>query len=325
MFDWRELVEDNARFGEPGVLNLWRIRKTDPGAMGVNPCGEIPLHDREACNLAEFFPANTPDGHRLRVLRLITRYCLRQRLEPLIDPVADEARTRNMRIGVGLGGICDFDWTPELLRQWRVSVRAFANVYADELGVRQPNFTTTVKPSGTISLLAGSSPGIHRPRAPWYLRRTRISVHEPMAKALMEAGVPHEPCVYDKTGNTLVFAFPMAAPAGAREFVSTETVRDQVERQIAIQTLWADNAVSTTISYHEHEKEELADLLTIHGRHMKSISLLPAKHGYQQPPYENIDQVTFEELNRNIRHDHPLTAGGDLEVDECATGACPIR
>lgn len=323
-FDWRELVEENAVFGEPGILNLWRIRQSDPGAMGVNPCGEIPLHDREACNLAEFFPAKAPPELQQQVLKLLARYSLRQRLEVVRDEVAEAARVRNMRIGVGLGGICDFAWTPELLGSWRSIVREAADSYADELGVNRPNCVTTVKPSGTISLLAGSSPGVHAPYAPYYLRRTRISLQEPMAIALAEAGVPCEPCVYDKTGNTLVFAFPMTAPS-ASAYVTTETVRDQVERQVAIQEHWADNAVSTTITFKDHEKEQLADLLRENAKRMKSISCLPAAHGYAQPPYQEISRDEYDRMTALIHHDHPLTAGGDLEVDECATGACPVR
>ncbi len=324
-FDWRGLVEDNAKFGEPGILNLWKIRETDPGAVSINPCGEIPLHNREACNLAEVFPALIPKERISAVLRLITRYSLRQRLEPLKDSVAESSRVKNMRIGVGLGGVCDFDWQGTALAQWRDFVRSEANNYADELGVARPIATTTVKPSGTISLLNGSSPGIHAPYAPFYIRRTRISKQEAMAGALIDAGVPHESCVYDSTGNTLVFSFPMRARNPNAETVMTESVRTQVERQVSLQSEWADNAVSTTISFRENEKDELAELLSKHAKHMKSISCLPKSHGYEQPPYEEITESRFEELTREIDALHPLTAGGDLEIEECATGACPVR
>lgn len=324
-FDWRGLIEDNATFGEPGILNLWKIRQTDPNAVAINPCGEIPLHNREACNLAEIFPALIPHDRIFEVLRLITRYSLRQRLEPLKDPTADEARTTNMRIGVGLGGVCDFRTDSATLAMWSTFVRGVADIYAEELGVARPIATTTVKPSGTISLLNGSSPGIHAPFASFYLRRTRISKQEPMAQALIGAGVPHEDCVYDSTGNTLVFAFPMKArnPNGAT--VMSESVRTQVERQVMVQNEWADNAVSTTISFRDDEKDELAELLKRNAKHMKSISCLPKAHGYAQPPYEEISGALYKELYARIDHDHPLTAGGDLEIEECATGACPVR
>ena len=325
MFDWRGLVEDNAKFGEPGILNLWKIRETDPGAVSINPCGEIPLHNREACNLAEVFPALIPKNRLYEVLALITRYSLRQRLEPLTDGIADAARTSNMRIGVGLGGVCDFDWQGVPLKHWRDFVRKEAKDYATELGVATPIATTTVKPSGTISLLNGSSPGIHAPYAPFYIRRTRISKQEPMAEALVDAGVPYESCVYDSTGNTLVFSFPMRAKPETESFVVTESVRTQIERQVMVQKYWADNAVSTTISFREDEKDELAKLLATHAKSMKSISCLPKSHGYEQPPYEEITESEFENLTSRIDSQHPLTAGGDLDIDECATGACPVR
>lgn len=324
-FDWRQLVEDNAEFGEPGILNLWKIRQTDPLAVAINPCGEIPLHNREACNLAEVFPALIPEGKRFECLKLITRYSLRQRLEPMNDFVAEAARVNNMRIGVGLGGICDFNVDAETLNVWHAYVRGIASLYAQQLGVVSPIATTTVKPSGTISLLNGSSPGIHAPFAPFYMRRTRISKQEPMAEALISAGVPYEPCVYDSTGNTLVFSFPMAAKPGTTNFVSTESVKAQVERQVMVQREWADNAVSTTISFHANEKDELADLLKTYAKEMKSISCLPKAHGYEQPPYEEITELQFREMTSKIDSDHPLTSGGELDTMECEGGVCPVK
>lgn len=324
-FDWRALVEDNALMGEPGILNLWRIRQDDPDVEGINPCGEIPLHDREACCLSEVYPALFRVEDRDDVFRLMTRYTLRQRLQPMSDPRADEVRRKTMRIGVGLGGICDFGWDQRTLQRWSMAVREEATAYARELGVARPIATTTVKPSGTISLLNGSSPGNHAPFAEYYLRRTRISKEEPMAQALIEAGVPHEDCVYDVTGHTLVFAFPMQARLGVKTTVQNETVKDQIERQLIVQEQWADNAVSSTISFAENEKEELAVLLEKNAHRLKSISCLPKKHGYDQPPYEAIDASTFDAMYARINHEHPLTAGGDLDTAECEGGACPIR
>lgn len=323
-FNWHDLVEDNSTYGEPGILNLWKIRQTDPGATGVNPCGEQPLHHREACNLSEIYPAlfewkTNPE----KVFDAVTRYTIRQRLQPLVDRQADRVRRLNMRIGVGLGGICDFEWDALTLQWYRNVVRESANRYAAELDIVEPIACTTVKPSGTISLLNGSSPGIHAPFAPFYIRRTRIGKEEAMAQALLDAGVPHEQCIYDSTGQTLVFSFPMKSTA--KKTVQNQTVRDQIERQVMVQKYWADNAVSSTISFAEDEKAELAALLKLHAKDLKSISCLPKKHGYDQPPYEAIDESRYTELHALIDHNHPLTAGGDLDTLECEGGACPIR
>lgn len=326
-FDWASLVEDNITFGEPGILNLPLIWQTDPGVTGINPCGEIPLHNREACNLAEVFPAffeeNTDPA---LAFRLVTRYSLRQRLTPLSDPEAEAVRVKNMRVGVGLGGLCDFDWEPSQLASWYRECRQEATSYAQELGVATPNAVTTVKPSGTISLLNGSSPGIHAPWSPFYIRRTRIAKNDPLAGAMMEAGVPWEMDVYDSTGNTYVFSFPTKAPH-TRVTVQTQNIRDQFERQRQVQEAWADNAVSATLSFDpETEREELAKCLGEYVPYLKSTSCLAKSgHGYVQAPYEACSQEDYEKMYAQINHAHPLTKGGEIEVDECTSGACPIR
>jgi ribonucleoside-triphosphate reductase len=324
-FDWKGLAMDNIEFGEPGILNLALGRRTDPGAMGVNPCGEQLLHDREACNLAEVFPANF-DGSVAphAIFKLVARYCLRQRLTPLLDDRSNEVGQKNMRVGVGLGGICDFEWTEALLASWFNVVREACNNYADELGVAHPITTTTVKPSGTISLLCGSSPGLHSPFDEYYMRRTRHAVNDPMTAALVKAGVPFETDQYDNTGRTLVFTFPMKAKH-TRTTVQTETLRDQFERQLAVQNSWADNAVSCTITFDKDRPDELAASMREFVPRLKSTSCLPKAHGYAQAPYESIDAHRFAELSRGIDFSARLERGADFDVEECAGGVCPVK
>jgi ribonucleoside-triphosphate reductase len=324
-FDWKGLAMDNILYGEPGILNLALGRRTDPGAMGVNPCGEQLLHDREACNLAEVFPANF-DGSvdKVVIFKLVARYCLRQRLTPLLDAQSELVGQKNMRIGVGLGGICDFDWTEDLLALWARVVREAANEYADELKVSRPLTTTTVKPSGTISLLCGSSPGMHAPFDEYYIRRTRHAVDDPMTESLMEAGVTCEPDQYDSSGKTLVFTFPMKAKH-TKVTVQSETTLQQFERQLAVQDAWADNAVSCTISFDKNNPDELAGCLEKFVPRLKSTSCLPREHGYVQAPYESIDRSRFEQLSATINFGARLAKGGDFEVDECTSGVCPVK
>lgn len=288
-------------------------------------CGEQALHDREACNLAEVFPGQFHPGTDPEVVfRLATRYCLRQRLTPLSDPKSHEVGMKNMRVGVGLGGLCDFAWTPAQLSAWYQACREEADSYADDLGVARPITVTTVKPSGTISLLNGSSPGLHAPHAPFYIRRTRIAKNDPMAMAMIEAGVPFDDCIYDKTGHTYVFSFPTKA-AHTRMTSKTETITDQFERQAQVQEWWADNAVSATLNFAEEEKGQLASLLKEYVPRLKSTSCLPKAHGYEQAPYEEISEEVYNRMMSNIDHQHQLVNGGEIEVDECAGGVCPVR
>lgn len=325
-FDWAGLVEDNIQFGEPGILNLLKIWESDPGATGVNPCGEVPLHDREACNLAEVFPAKFDSLSRAdEVLTLVTRYALRQKLTPLTDAKSHQINWQNMRLGVGLGGLCDFHWTPSLLRHWYGTVRSVADRYAQHLGVNRPIAVTTVKPSGTISLVCGSSPGVHAPYAPFYIRRSRLSSIDPLVPVLQEAGVPYETDAYDSTGHTLVFSFPMKMINDTKVTVQTETLRSQFERQALVQENWADNSVSSTLSFDpETERDEMAALLKEYAPRFKSTSMLAKSHGYVQPPYEEISASTYYKMVGNIDMSAKLVTG-DMEIEECAGGVCPIR
>jgi len=323
-FDWYSVANDMALFGEPGIVNMVNVWKTDPFATGFNPCGEQSLWDGEACNLAEVFQALRVGAiSATRRLTLATRYAMRQRLPALIDPVSDLVGKQNMRIGVALGGLCDFSWTNEQLVSWRDHVIDCADHYADELGVNRPITKTTVKPSGTISLLCGSSPGNHAAFDRYYIRRVRLADNDPMVGAFKEAGLTYEPCVYDKTGHTLVFSFPMQSVA--RVTVKNDSVENQFARQLAVQTSWADNAVSQTITFDKNNIDELADCLRRYVPLLKSTSCLPSDHGYQQPPYESIDEHTFVDMNRAINYNHPLTTEGWIETEECAGGSCPIR
>jgi len=326
-FDWQSLVDDVSEFGEPGIANMALVWKTDPDARGVNPCGEQFLEDRESCNLSEMFPANFEDTTDPSVaFQLLTRYTLRQRMTPLLDPQSHAVGQKNMRLGVSLGGICDFDWSPSLLASWFKIVRGAANDYADELHVARPKTVTTVKPSGTISLLNGSSPGIHAPFAPYYIRRIRLAKNDPMFFPLYEAGVPYDECIYDKTGNTWVLAFPMKA-RHTRVTVQSQTLRDQFERQALVQEHWADNAVSSTVTFTDEERKVLAAHLKEYVPRLKSTSVLPRSHGYAQAPYEEIDESTYNVMMSKINHDAALIHGGDLMDDggDCAGGVCPVR
>lgn len=291
----------------------------------VGNCGEVLLHDRESCNLAEVFPSKfEPGTDPVTVFRIATRYCLRQRLTELSDPTANEVQSRLMRLGVGLGGICDFDWTPELLAKWYGVCRREADEYADELGVSRPIAVTTVKPSGSISLLNSVDPGIHAAHSNHYIRRVRIAKNDPMAEAMMSAGVPHEEDVYDKTGYTWVFSFPMHSDS--RVTKETQTLRDQFERQATVQEWWSDNAVSASLNFDpKTEKEEMASLLEEFVPRLKSTSLISDSHSYEQAPYEAMEESEYREMVRKIDHDSKLVEGGDMEIDECEGGACPIR
>lgn len=303
------------------------------GGLLVSNCGEQTLEHRESCNLAEVFPARF-DGSldEKTVFKLITRYCIRQRIAPVRDAVADAVRVKNNRIGVGLGGICDFRYSANQLSRWYSYCREEANNYASYLHMRRPQTVTTVKPSGTLSLLVGSSPGIHADYDEFYIRRMTLGPDEPMTEALISAGVPYEQSIYDRTGRDLSFMFPskLMSPMGITK--KTQSVTEQLERQLLVQQHWADNAVSSTIEFNADKDEmiSLAEALKKYAPQLKSVSLLSRGHSYPQAPYESVDEATYVKMASKINSNHPLTlegAGTDYASfeEECKNGVCPTR
>lgn len=317
-----------------GVQPVWDITvEADEhtywtGGLLVSNCGEIFLLDRESCNLCEIFPARvfSQGGDIRQALILIARYAFRQRLMAFEDEKTEKTRQRKMRVGVGLGGVCDFQHTAQDLRKWYQVVRDTCDRYANELHVNRPIAVTTVKPSGTLSLLNGSSPGMHAPFAEHYIRRIIIPKDTAIAHALEEANVISEPVAYGNAKNTLVFSFPMHNP-NPKVTVQNETVKDQFERQLLLQQNWADNSVSATISFEKEEKDLMTKLMEHYIPQLKSSSFLTRAHGYVQAPYEEISKNTFEKMSNNINHDHRLVHSNadDMDMSDCAGGACPIR
>ena len=108
------------------------------------------------------------------------------------------------------------------------------------------------------------------------------------------------------------------------------TAIEQLEWVKKMQTDWADNAVSVTVYY---RKEELGDikgwLEKNYDNSVKSVSfLLHSEHNFTLAPYEEITKEAYEKLLSKVDFSVPLytpKGSGALDVDDCATGACPVK
>src|SRR6185436_7381898 len=274
-----ERVQDN---GEPGILNLKNVRKygrigekMHDDATGINPCGEIPLESAELCNLVECFPTRCSNGDFDRVLELATFYASTVSLLPSHSEETNEVVSRNRRIGVSVSGIADWlDATSvsnvfgKLNRGYDV-VRQANRKLAREAGVAESVRVTTVKPSGTVSLLAGVSSGMHFPVAGHVLRRVRIAEGSPVAELLSGAGVPHERDVV--SDGTEVFEFPLRYGHGKTRSVKQVSVFEQAQVVQMLSRCWADNAVSNTLTVQPEEVKYVERVLAFSAPLVKSM------------------------------------------------------
>ncbi|WP_188069004.1 ribonucleoside-triphosphate reductase, adenosylcobalamin-dependent [Brevibacillus brevis] len=256
-----------------------------------NPCGEITLPNGSPCNLFEInlprihdFIAKGIEGDTLydEVAYLATRYAYRITFRPYEWAVTRDVVYRHRRLGVGITGITDWvlmrfgerailgfddegnpvfnEDVTEALDELYGAVRDTNADHAEQLGANPSIKVTTVKPSGTISLLMGVSPGQHYHWAPYMIRRVRMSAQAPLVPILLECGYYVEPAIqgfnpdgsYVYNYNTVVVEFPVKAPTAEHtQFQSAGDVplREQAALQALLATYWSDNAVSATLSF----------------------------------------------------------------------------
>lgn len=344
--DYEHLVKLIGDNGEPGLFfidlarNYGRLADAPDGrdsrVKGCNPCAEQPLEPWEMCTLVETFPQHHKDEEDFKqTLKHAYLYGKAVTLLPTHWPETNEVMQRNRRIGCSVSGLAQFvedrGWTE--LRKWLdegySTIKARDTQYSEWLGVRESVRMTTVKPSGTVSLVAGATPGVHWPvAAGTYIRRMRFSNVDPLLAPLVKAGYHSEPDVMNPKTTTVV-EFPTTGPA-----VRTETdvsVWEKAELSVLLQRWWSDNMVSCTLTFQSDEVDQLPALVAAKAGQLKTMSMLPifeSGGAYQQMPYERIEQDVAEELQKQVK---PLdwetvydTAGEAEGERYCTTDKCEL-
>jgi len=212
-----------------------------------------------------------------------------------------EANTKEERLlGVSLTGIMDnplmtlknkgLEKTLEHLRNVAVTTNA---EWAGILGVPVSTAITCVKPSGTVSQLVDSASGIHPRHSEFYIRTVRGDNKDPLTQFMADAGIPVEPCAM-KPDTTSVFSFPVKSPVGC---VTRDdlTAVEQMETWLAYQRFWCEHKPSITVTVRDEEWMEVGAFVYKHFDEMSGVSFLPhSDHTYQQAPYQEIDEATYE-------------------------------
>jgi ribonucleoside-triphosphate reductase len=208
-------------------------------------------------------------------------------------------------------------------------LRAYDVEYSIKMGWPISIKLTTVKPSGTLSLLPGVTPGIHPGYAQFMIRRIRIAANHKLVGICKSHGYPVEYLRnFDGSEDhgTVVVSFPFAYPEGTK-LAKDMTAIDQLIEIKRMQRLWSDNSVSCTVYYRKEElpliRNYLADNFT--NNHKTLSFLLHQDHGFDQAPYEEITKEEYEALVAKTRLITQVDSAEFDGGDECASGACPIK
>ena len=313
--DYKEAAKRTSINGEPGYFWLKNAQKygrivdginnKDKLASGGNPCLEQTLENFELCCLVETFPNNHDSLEDYKkTLKYAYLYAKSVTLLKTHCKETNRVLLRNRRIGLSQTGIAQFldSHTLEEYRQWcdagYHTVQKYDEIYSNWFCIPKSIKTTSIKPSGSISLLAGASPGCHMPEDNWYIRRIRISKNSTLIKACEKAGYKIEEDSYDN--SSYVVEIPVEIKGRNLKQVS---IWEQVALAVFIQKWWADNQVSCTITFNPEEAKEILPILNYYKYDLKGISFLPRleKGAYKQMPYEAITKEVYESLVKNIK------------------------
>ena len=322
--------------GEPGIYF------SNDKDWGTNPCCEIALRPYQFCNLCEVNVSNIESqedlNERVRVGAFISTLQAAYTDFHYLRDIWQKTTERDALLGVGMTGIgsgvilnYDLKKAADLAKEVNAEI-------AEKIGVNKAARVTTVKPSGTSSLVLGTASGIHAWHNDYYIRRIRVGKNEAIYSYL---AVNHPELVEDdffKPTIQAVISVPQKAPEGS--ILRNENVIDMLERVKRFNTQWVKkghrkgantNNVSATVSIQEGEWEQVGQWMWTNKETFNGLSVLPYFGGtYTQAPFEDITKEQFEEM---AQHLHSIDLSKVVEFSDetalmdqqaCAGGACEI-
>ena len=322
--------------GEPGIYF------SNDKDWGTNPCCEIALKAFQFCNLCEVNVSNIESqedlNERVRVGSFIGTLQAAYTDFHYLREIWQKTTEKEALLGVGMTGIgsgvilnYDLKKAADLAKEENARV-------AEIIGVNKASRVTTVKPSGTSSLVLGTASGIHAWHNDYYIRRIRVGKNEAIYSYL---AINHPELVEDdffKPTIQAVISVPQQAPEGS--ILRTENVIDMLERTKKFNVQWVKkghrkgantNNVSATVSIQEGEWEAVGNWMWENRETFNGLSVLPYFGGtYVQAPFEDITKEKFDEMAQHL-HNIDLSQIVEFSDDTalmdqaaCAGGACEI-
>lgn len=331
--------------GEPGYYWLENARRygrmkdsesnwKDNRVAGGNPCMEIGLEHSELCNLVELFPTRHESLEDFKTtIKFAYLYAKTITLLNTHWQNTNRVMLRNRRIGLSMTGIAQFISINGIkeLKQWMEegykTAEYYDKIYSEWFAIPQSIKITTVKPSGTLSLLAGVTPGIHYPESQYYIRRVRIASNSPFIPVLMESGFGIEPA-FGQEDSTAVVEFPVCAGKNIKTLKNI-SMWEQLNLAAFAQEYWADNSVSVTVTFDpEKEGKDIETALNYYQFKLKAVSFLPRLDygAYPQMPYEEITKEKYEEMIKDLKPLDFVSMVSEEAIGEkyCSNDGCSV-
>jgi len=199
--------------------------------------------------------------------------------------------------------------------------------WASMLGIPTSKAITCMKPEGTVSQLTGTSSGLHPGHAPYYIRRIRQDIKDPMTRFLIDAGVPNEPCI-TRPDDVVIFSFPQKCAGLTKKDL---TAVQHLELWLQYKKHYTDHNPSVTISIKDDEWMEVGAWVYKHFDECTGVSFLPDDNGaYLQMPFEECTRQEYVEMLERMPKidwstfvEHSDTVVGVQQL-ACTSGVCSL-
>jgi ribonucleoside-diphosphate reductase alpha chain len=331
---WKRIELSGA--GEPGIY------LSNDKDWGTNPCCEIGLRPYQFCNLCEVNASDIESQEdfekRVKGAAFIGTLQAGYTDFHYLRDVWKRTTEKDALIGVGMTGIGSGVVLGYDMKAAAIAVKEENERVANLIGINKAARTTTVKPSGTSSLVLGTSSGIHAWHNDFYLRRIRVGKNEAIYSYL---AINHPELVEDeffRPHDTAVITIPQKSPEGS--ILRHESVFQMLERVKKVSQEWIkfghrggqnSHNVSATVSIKEDEWDLVGDWMWNNRKFYNGLSVLPYNGGtYTQAPFEDCVEEDFDRLIKTLS-DVDLTKVIELQDNTnlsgeaaCAGGACEI-
>jgi ribonucleoside-triphosphate reductase (thioredoxin) len=331
---WGKIVASNS--GEPGIYF------TNDKDWGTNPCGEIALRPNQFCNLVEINASNIESQEDLneRVVAATLIGTLQASYTDFhyLRDIWRKTTERDALVGVGMTGIASGAVMKMDLKQSAKLAKTTNSTISKLIGINSAARVTTIKPSGTSSLVLGTSSGIHAWHWDYFKRRMRIGKSEPLYKYIMETNPQLLEDDFFKPTIQAILTIPQKSPEGS--ILRTETAMDLLERIKKFNLEWVKNGhrkgdntnnVSATVSVHPEEWGMVGKWMWENRNTFNGLAVLPYDNGsYVQAPFENITEEEYDLLVASI---NKIDLTKVVEMDDntdlqselaCSAGGCEI-
>ena len=332
---WKKVEMSNS--GEPGFFFTNNLE------LGTNPCAEISLNSFQFCNLVEINASDLKDQYdfeeRTAAAAFIGTLQASYTDFHYLRPQWQEVTEREALLGIGMTGVASGKVLElDMPEAAEVAIRV-NKITASEIGINPSARITTIKPSGTSSIVLGCSSGVHTWHSDYYIRRMKVGKSEALYTYLT---INHPELLEDSLSNAseAYVCVPIAAPKGAinRHSESAiqflERVKLLHEKWIKPGHIYGDNThnVSSSVTMKPNEWGIVGEWLWENQNHYNGLSFMPQDLGsYKQTPFEDIDEATYLEMSKSL---HAINVANIVEINDnttlsdqaaCAGGACEIQ